>query len=125
MTEPLRIKLLRIDPECFLWMARIGKTLLDATSCVDYHACFDILDVPDGAKIHHVNYQIDMRCFVAAVEHESFDEVPIGEIPPYLDDFMTTKRINVVVDQDGTVRIPAVVEKSQEHQSWRDRPPLI
>lgn len=126
MTDSMRIKLLRIDPNCILWIERLGKTLLDAAGG-GYCVGLDILDIPEGATIHHIYYQQDMRCFVAAVEHESFEEVACGSIPPYFDDFAMTKRIHVVVGPDGVVRVPAVSkEKSPvpDSESWRDRPPL-
>jgi hypothetical protein len=71
-----RLKKYYIDPDCLLnylqamkhWPACFGRAIIE--------------DLPEDAKLLDVNYDHDRRCLRALVFHESFPEVPDGEMIP-------------------------------------------
>lgn len=70
-----RLKLLRVTPECV--MAFLGSG--------EKH--FNVFEnaLPEDAKLSHAWFDFDRRCFVMAVQSESYPEVGEGEIIPFMD----------------------------------------
>ena len=62
--------------------------------------------IPDGAKVLRVCHQWNMRAFGFLVQHESFDVVPKGEIPPNVSDQMHLCYKLIARGEDGAYRLP-------------------
>jgi hypothetical protein len=73
--ESRRLKLLRVDPLCVIHVMKPPKS-----DVIQYLK----LPIPDDCKLIGVNANWAISMFEIMLYHSSFDIVPEGEIPPYV-----------------------------------------
>jgi hypothetical protein len=61
--------------------------------------------IPEGAKIWGVYNSWSSDCLIIVVEHESFDEVPMGQEFPYFDEMVRWERTGYHIFNDWVVNL--------------------
>lgn len=86
-----KYKLYRIDPNIVLAMLNWNTH--------DMIALPITIGLPDNAQIEAINYSVERNCFMARVYHESFGVVPVGEMIPVANDWLSVEERVVSVRQ--------------------------
>lgn len=80
--------------------------------CFGVGLSFSLVGLPEGAKVVGIETSLISRCFLVIVEHESFDEVPIGELAPHIHGALrvceTTAAIRAAVKECIETESPAL-----------------
>lgn len=86
-----KVKLLFMEPQIIV---HIMNYLPGKGSEKDRFIEINNYDCPSDAQVVAISYDHPTQCFACLLSHETFEEVPMGEMPPIIEPKITIKNID-------------------------------